>query len=197
MRKGLTLISLAALSLSLAACHKQADTTATDNAMVDNAMVDMNSTVDTNAMTAVPSPAMTGQMFADTAAKSDAFEIAEGKLAEKMGKDKDVKDFAAKMVAGHSATTLKLKAAVMTASPAITPDATLKPDQQAKIDALGKLSGDDFDKQYAADQVAAHTDALAAMQTYASAGDVPSLKAFASSTAPIVSGHLDMAKKLP
>ena len=200
MRKGLTLVSIAALSLGLAACHKQADTTTTDNTTVtDNAMTaDANGAMeDTNVATAVPTPTMTGQEFADAAAKSDAFELAEGKLAAKLGKDQKVKDFAAEMIKAHTESTAKLKAAAMAADPKITPDPTLKPDQQAKVDALGKLSGDDFDKQYGKDQVAAHTDALAAMQAYGAGGDVPSIKDFASSTAVVVSSHLDMAKKLP
>ncbi len=191
MRKGFTLVSIAALALSLAACGKKpTDTTATENAMVENAM-------DNSADMAAAPAAMTGQDFADTAAKSDAFEIAEGKLASTKGKDKAVVTFAKTMVKGHTDSTAKLKAAASSATPAITPDPTLKPDQQAKVDALGKLSGDAFDKQYATDQVAAHEEALSGLQTYSTTGDVASLKTWATNTAPVVSGHLDMAKKLP
>ena len=101
------------------------------------------------------------------------------------------------MVKGHTDSTAKLKTAASSATPAITPDPALKPDQQAKVDALGKLSGDAFDKQYAADQVAAHQEALAGLQAYSASGDVAPLKTWATNTAPVVSGHLDMAKKLP
>ena len=190
MRTSFTLVSVAVLALSLAACGKPADTTATENAMAENAMdtADMNSAM----------PTMSGgQGFADTAAKSDAFEIAEGKLATTMGKAKAVTDFAKMMVKGHTDSTAKLKTAAAAATPAITPDPALKPDQQAKVDALGKLTGDAFDKQYGADQVAAHQEALAGLQAYSATGDVPSLKTWATNTAPVVSGHLDMAKKLP
>ena len=191
MRKGLTLVSIAALSLGLVACGKKpTDTIPTENAMVENVM---DNTAD---MAATPAP-MTGQDFADTAAKSDAFEIAEGKLASTMGKDKAVTDFAKMMVKGHTDSTAKLKAAASSATPAITPDPTLKPDQQAKVDALGQMSGEAFDKQYAADQVAAHEEALAGLKGYAATGDVAPLKTWATNTAPVVSGHLDMSKKLP
>ena len=191
MRTGFTLVSVAALALGLAACSKPADTAATENAMVENAADDM-----AGAAASAPAP-MAGQDFADTAAKSDAFEIAEGKLATTMGKAKAVTDFAKMMVKGHTDSTAKLKAAAAGATPAITLDPALKPDQQAKVDALGKLSGDAFDKQYAADQVAAHEEALTALQAYSATGDVAALKTWATNTAPVVSGHLDMAKKLP
>ena len=73
----------------------------------------------------------------------------------------------------------------------------MTPDQKSKLDTLGKLAGDDFDKQYGTDQADAHHMALAAMQGYAASGDVPSLKTAAGEIAPIVSSHLDMIKKLP
>ena len=193
MRTSFTLVSVAALALSLAGCHKKpTDTTPVENAMVENVTDD--AAADMNA--AAPAATM-GQDFADTAAKSDAFEIAEGKLATTMGKGKAVTDFAKMMVKGHTDSTAKLKAAAAAATPAITPDPMLKPDQQAKVDALGKLSGDAFDKQYAADQVAAHEEALAGLQAYSATGDVASLKTWATNTAPVVAGHLDMARKLP
>lgn len=194
MRKGLTLISIAALSLGLAACSNPEE--AANDAALENAMV-----ADANATAAdtmpVPSPVATGQEFADAAAKSDAFEIAEAKLALEKGTAKEVKDFAAMMIKGHTDSTAKLKAAASAATPAVTPDPTLKPDQQAKLDTLGKLAGEAFDKEYGAHQVAAHTDTLATLQTYATSGDVASLKEFAAATAPVVSSHLDEAKKLP
>ena len=101
------------------------------------------------------------------------------------------------MIKAHTDSTAKIKKAAGEASPAITPDPTLTAEQQGKLDALGKLSGDDLDKQYATDQVAAHEMALATMQGYAESGDVPSLKTAAGEIAPIVQGHLDMAKALP
>ena len=133
----------------------------------------------------------------NAAASTDAFEIAEAKLAEAKGSSSDVKGFAAKMIKAHTESTAKIKAAAHSAIPAITPDPMLTSDQQTKLDALGKLTGDAFDKQYAADQVAAHEKALEVMQGYAANGNVSSLKSAAAEIAPAVQSHLDMAKKLP
>ena len=206
MSNRLALISLTALSLGLAGCHKQpSQEAAADNAVAmddgganDTMAADANMSADANMAAPAPAAAaMTGQEFANTAAASDAFEIAEAKLAQSKGKDAKVKDFAAKMIAAHTDSTTKIKKASGEASPKIKPDPTLTADQKSKVDALGKLTGDDFDKQYKTDQVAAHTDALAAMQGYAASGDVAPLKTAAGEIAPVVSSHLDMAKALP
>ena len=202
MSHRLALIPLAALSLGLAGCGpKASQEAAADNAVAaSDSSVAANDTAIADANSAAPAaaaPAMTGQEFANAAAAGDAFEIAEAKLAATKGKDASVKDFAATMIKAHTDSTAKIKKAAAEATPKITPDPTMTPDQKSKLDALGKLAGDDFDKQYAADQADAHHTALAAMEGYAASGDVPSLKATAGEIAPIVSSHLDMIKKLP
>lgn len=199
MSNRLALISLTALSLGLAGCgHKASQEAAADNAVSTNdSMATSNDTAMMDANSAAPAaaPAMTGQEFANAAAASDAFEIAEAKLAKAKGKDASVKDFADKMVTAHTESTAKIKKAAGEAK--ITPDPTMTSDQKSKVDALGKLAGDDFDKHYAADQADAHHTALAAMQAYAASGDVPSLKMTAGEIAPVVSSHIEMIKKLP
>ena len=199
MSSRLALVSLTALSLGLAGCHHKASPEATaDNAVATNdAMASSNDTlaIDSNSAAPAAAPVMTGQEFANAAAASDAFEIAEAKLAKAKGKDASVKDFAAKMMMAHMDSTAKIKKAAGEAK--ITPDPAMTSDQKSKLDALGKLAGDDFDKQYATDQADAHHTALAAMQSYAASGDVPSLKKTAGDIAPVVSSHLDLIKKLP
>ena len=188
-----------ALALALAACGKPVDNNAlADNGMNDTAMNEMapldNGLEGNNVAAADP---VTSASFANEAAASNAFEIATSKLAATKASNADVKKFAADMVKAHTDSTAKLKKAAASADPAITPDATLPPEKQAKLDALGKLSGAEFDKAYAAEQVAAHTETLSKLQAYAASGDVVPLKAFATELVPIVQGHLDMAKKLP
>lgn len=200
MLRKLSIVSAAAVVLCLSGCGKKANNPEADNlAMADAnaAMADANAAMtDANASTPAAAP-MSAQDFANAATSTDAFEIAEGKLALSKSANVDVKAFATKMIAAHTESTAKVKKAAAAAIPAVIPDATLAPAQQAKVDALGKLSGDAFDKQYAVDQIDAHTTALAAMQGYAAAGTVASLKAVAGEIAPVVQTHLDMANKLP
>ncbi|WP_333837187.1 DUF4142 domain-containing protein [Novosphingobium sp.] len=182
----LVVVSIAALSL--AGCGKKADApmpsdsaTATDTAM----------TAPSATATATP-----GQMFADTAAASDMFEIETSKLAATKAQSAKVKRFAEEMIKAHTDSTAQLKTAAAAASPAITPAAAVTPAQQKTLDDLSAKSGADFDQAYADAQRTGHQATLDALKAYSASGDVPSLKAFATKMVPIVTGHLNMAKSL-
>lgn len=196
-----------ALVAALGACsQKTQDTTTntvseigTDVTNTTDSAIDATGNATGNALDAAGNalnPAPTGQEFADKAAKSDAFEIAAGKLAKANADAADVKTFAATMIEAHTGSTAKIKAAAAKATPEIKPDPTLTSDQQSKLDDLGKLKGADFDKAYIDGQISAHEDALSLMKTYADKGDTPSLKTAAGDIAPVVQKHLDMAKAL-
>jgi len=181
----ITLLSATAL-LALSACGTK---TETRNAEAANA-----------AASEVPiaaEPALApGQIFANAAASSDAFEIATSKLALETSKSASVKAFAQKMITAHEQSSAKLKTASASASPTILPDPTLSAEQEAKISALRAKTGADFDTAYASEQSAAHQMTLDALRAYSQSGDVPQLKAFATELVPIVTAHLNMAKSL-
>ena len=174
-------------TLALGACGPRSETAGNDvNIAMDNGMA--------NAAMA-PAPT-TAQGFANAAAASDRFEIESSRLAAAAGSSAAVKSFADKMIAAHTASTAKLKSTAAGLDPAITPDDTLSPDQQAKLDSLKALKGADFDSAYAAEQVTAHQAALDALNGYAASGDNPKLKELASGMVPTVTAHLNMAKGL-
>jgi putative membrane protein len=199
MNKVLSISCATALALSLAACGPKAeqktdaamnttgDAMAAAGEMASNAAQDVKEAV---------TPTPTGQEFANTAAKSDAFEIAAAKLAAASGASTEVKKFAAEMITAHTASTAKIKTAAAAASPAITPDATLTEDQNEDLAKLKGLKGADFDTAYVDGQIDAHEDALSLMQGYAKDGEVASLKTAAGEIAPTVSKHLEMVKML-
>ena len=181
---------ISAAALALAACGQKTDTeasTSTSNGMVTG----LN-----NDAAAVSPAASGGQLFANAAAASDAFEIATSNLALTASSSTAIKKFAQKMIEAHTDSTAKLKTASSAATPAITPDPTLTAEQQAKLDALKATSGKAFDQAYIAAQAEGHQKTLDALQSYASTGDVPELKSFASTLVPIVAAHLNMAKGL-
>ncbi|MFD1612692.1 DUF4142 domain-containing protein [Sphingomonas tabacisoli] len=202
MKRFAALSTAAALGLVLAACskHDETNTAAADNnattvnevGSVDNASGPGNS-MNTPAASAAP---MTAQAFADTASASDAYEIAASKLAETKAKDASVKNFAADMVKDHTKSTENLKAAAAKSDKKVTPAGTMTAEQQANVTKLQGLSGADFDKEYATQQVDAHTKTLAALEGYRDGGDSTHLKAFARETVPVVQHHLEMAQKL-
>jgi putative membrane protein len=139
---------------------------------------------------------LTAQGFVNAAAASDKFEIESSKLAASQASSAAVKSFATKMISAHTASTAKLKSTVAGMSPALTPDDTLRPDQQTTLDSLKGKKGADFDTAYASAQVDAHQKALDALNGYAASGDNPTLKSFASGLIPTVTAHLNMAKGL-
>lgn len=187
--KHVRIVSVAAMVLAIAACNRNAETNpqASDYATTDAA--------------AVPPPAtsaglMSGQDFANTMAAGDAFEIESSRLAATKAQAAGIKSFAQQMIRAHTDSSAKLKQAATGVSPAITPDAALKPDQQKQLDSLRNKTGADFDTAYAAAQVSAHQQALDALRNYSSSGDVPALRTFADQTIPVVTAHLNLAKGL-
>jgi putative membrane protein len=192
--------SLLALSvLALAACSSEAQRGAeqvadnTENA-VENTTSAAGNTIANVSQDLTPTPS--GQEFVNTAAKSDAFEIAAAKLAATNAQSAEVKSFATMMIEAHTASTAKFKKAASDAQPAITPDPTLTADQNEDLAELKGLKGADFDKEYIDGQVDAHKDALALLRKYADDGTVPPLKTAASEVAPTVETHLVEARKL-
>ncbi len=192
-----TMVILSASALALAACGQKtgtAGTTDTTLATNDGAAFDAGNVgaADAN-MTA---PATGGQVFANTAAASDAFEIATSKLALDNSNSAAVKKYANQMIAAHTTSTDKLKATTAGLTPAITPDPALNAEQQATVDALKAKKGADFDTAYIAAQQSGHQQTLDALKAYGATGDVPALKTFANGLAPTVAAHLNMAKGL-
>ena len=186
-------IALGTTALALAACG-QKNETSTD--VVSNTVVTESENTGAE-NTVAPAPAMApGQAFANTAAASDAFEIASSNLAVTQASSAAVKKFASQMITAHTDSTNKLKSAGASASPPVTPDPTLTAEQQQTLDSLKGASGADFDKAYAAAQVDAHQKTLDGLKDYSANGDVPQLKDFAAQMVPIVTAHLNMAKVL-
>ena len=149
----------------------------------------------------MPAPAQTpamsaAQSFVNTAAASDAFEIETSRLALINGASASVKSYAQKMIDAHTGSTAKLKTLTAGMNPALTPDATLNAQQQATLDQLKSLNGKAFDEAYIAAQTAGHQQTLDALKAYATTGDTPALKSFASDLIPTVTAHLNMAKGL-
>ncbi len=187
-----TLIATTAL-LALAACGQKQDNSST---YTTNSADTVN-----QADASMPAPAQTpamsaAQSFVNTAAASDAFEIETSRLALINGASASVKSYAQKMIDAHTGSTAKLKTLTAGMNPALTPNATLNAQQQATLDQLKSLNGKAFDEAYIAAQTAGHQQTLDALKGYATTGDTPALKNFASDLIPTVTAHLNMAKGL-
>jgi len=130
------------------------------------------------------------------AASSDQFEIQSGQLALQASQNPSVQQFANMLISDHTQTSQNLLAAA-TAAHVPPPPPGLLPPQQAMLDQLRSAgTGYAFDQAFQQAQIQAHQQALALHQNYAASGDLPPLRAVATSAVPIIQRHLAMAQSL-
>lgn len=131
--------------------------------------------------------------FVTQAGISDLFEIESSRLAAERS-DEPTKAYARQMITDHEKTTSEMKAMIQGGKVQATAPTALDSTHQARLDSLKALQGDAFTKQYHADQVTAHKNAVDLFQRYAQGGDNAELKAWASKTQPALEHHLKMAQ---
>jgi putative membrane protein len=101
------------------------------------------------------------------------------------------------MISDHQKTSGELKAMAQNGGSTMSaPPAALDQKHQRMLDKLKGLKGAQFNKQYQADQVAAHREAVALFDRYAKSGDNAELKAWAAKTLPTLQQHLQMAQNM-
>jgi len=133
--------------------------------------------------------------FVKQAAIGDMFEIESSKLAQQKA-DAESKMFAEKMIKDHTETSTELKGLVSGGKVKTEIPTEMDSAHRSKLEKLQSLNGDDFDKQYDSDQLAAHKDAVSLFERYSKDGENSDLKAFATKHLPHLQGHLKMAEAL-
>ena len=133
--------------------------------------------------------------FVKMAAQSDEFEIAEGKLAEKVGTP-ELRKFGMMMVRDHTKTTEGLHAALRKAGMDVPPPPAMTAEQQTMAGKLDGLTGKAFDRAYLEQAVASHKKALALHEAYDKGGDSAPIVAASKEATPIVREHLRMAERM-
>lgn len=132
--------------------------------------------------------------FAKDAALGSLTEVELGKLALQKASRDDVKQFGQKMVDEHSKAHDRLKEAATKENISI-PD-TLDSKRQSRIEKLGKLSGEEFDKAYLKDQVKEDQNQVRDFNDEAQRGSDANVRAFASSMLPALQQQLELARNL-
>lgn len=189
MRRLITTITVAGAAVLLTGCNQR------HSDQVNQGELAGDYATDASSPSAVASE-LSGDDFANRLAASDAFEIASSKLAKTRASSADVKAFARKMIAAHTASSKELVTVSKRLKPPINPSPVLSVDQRHELAALQELKGSEFDLTYLSDQIAAHQSALDVLQSYSKDGEVPAFKSLAESAAMTVSSHLDQARKL-
>jgi len=188
----------ASLAIATAACQKTAenDATAANDMMMNDTMMNDGMADDMNMANGMAMAPMMANDFVAAAAASDMYEIESGRLAQTMATMEECRKFGAMLVADHGKSSADLKAAAVAATPPVAVPTAMPAEMQAKLDALKAAKGAEFDKLFIAQQKENHQKALDMLKSYASSGEVASLKTFASKTAPVVQNHLDMLNKM-
>ncbi len=141
-----------------------------------------------------PRRRQTASAFANAVAADDAYELASARLAQKLGHSEEVRNFAVQMIQDHTVAEDELRDALKrTHGVAVSSQMTAA--QQRNLDEL-RDAGDDFDDDYAKQQIAAHEQALSALRDYAENGMDPALSQFAVDAEDMVADHLGLARKL-
>jgi putative membrane protein len=134
------------------------------------------------------------KQFLTTISQANVNEIQLSKLAETKASTPEVKGYAHKMVADHTALGMKMKP--FADAWAITPPTTLDADHQAEYDKLNGLSGADFDKEYMAAMDKDHHLALDLFTAEASSTTDAKFKAAVLQGKSVVSAHTPMADSM-
>ncbi|CCV05674.1 Outer membrane protein-like protein [Mesorhizobium metallidurans STM 2683] len=133
------------------------------------------------------------QSFVDKAAVGGLFEVNSSKIAIDKAKDRNVKDFAQKMIDDHGAANAKLQ--TIAGEQKLKVPAELDATHKSDLEKLQNSTAD-IDQPYVQMQRSAHADAVNLFRSYAKDGDNAGLKAFAAETLPTLEMHQDMIEKI-
>jgi putative membrane protein len=131
--------------------------------------------------------------FLTEAVRGDLAEVKLGELAQQKGQSEGVRQFGEMLVEDHS------KAMKQTAELAkdlnVIPPAQPTAEQTQKHDALARLSGAEFDRQFAAEMVKGHQEEIAKYEKQAQSGD-SKVAELAEELLPTLEEHLAAAQRL-
>ena len=134
--------------------------------------------------------------FIEEAAGSGMFEVQVAQLAVTKAKDPAVKDFASKLVDHHSAANNEL-VKLANAKGVELPPAPPR-NKRRDLEKLGKLSGDEFDREFVREVgIKDHEKDVKEFEKASKDVKDPELKAWVDKTLPTLKQHLASAQQLP
>jgi putative membrane protein len=130
--------------------------------------------------------------FLVNAAQSNLAEIATGRLALRESDNAQVRAFARRMIADHTAAQAKLRDIARAWNTRVP--SRPSPTQRRDAARLEALEGRAFDRTYLRRQITAHRQTLGVCLVEIDGGRVSDLRTYAANTAPVVRSHLSQAK---
>jgi putative membrane protein len=132
--------------------------------------------------------------FMTNAARGGMLEVQLGNMAAQKASSNDVKQFGERMATDHSQLGQKLQQLASNLGFSLPPD--LKPEQQALVSRLEKLSGKAFDSAYIKEMVNDHAKDVSEFERAVSQASNADIKQFASEALPTLRDHLKMAREI-
>jgi putative membrane protein len=132
--------------------------------------------------------------FLANAARGGMLEVQLGNLATQKASSDDVKQFGQRMATDHSQLGQKLQQLASNLGVTLPPD--LKPEQQALVSRLEKLSGKSFDREYMKEMVNDHAKDVSEFERAATQATNTDIKQFASEALPTLKDHLKAAREI-
>jgi putative membrane protein len=137
-------------------------------------------------------PAKTDTTFLTDAIQINLAEISVGDLAQQKGGSDDVKSFGKMLVDDHTASNAK--ATSLAQANGVTPPTEPSAADKKKHDDLEKLSGAEFDREFAKAMVKGHEEAIAKFEAASKGND--DVAKFAQETLPTLQKHLKTAQSI-
>jgi putative membrane protein len=133
--------------------------------------------------------------FLEDAVRGDVAEVKMGELAQQRGQSEGVRELGKMLVEDHSSA---MKATAELAKDLkVIPPAQASAEQTQKHDALARLSGEEFDRQFVAEMVEAHEEAIAKYEKHAESDvGAEQVREHAAEMLPTLKEHLAMAQRL-
>ena len=132
--------------------------------------------------------------FLQKAAKANQEEVKMGELAQQKGVSPSVRDFGQRMINDHGQANTELKQVASQLNAAVPTQ--LSEHEQSSYQDLQKLSGVDFDKEYAKMMVKDHHKDIKTFEKATKDLQNPELKAWAQKTLGTLKEHLRLAEQM-
>jgi putative membrane protein len=132
--------------------------------------------------------------FLANAGRGGMLEVQLGNLATQKASSNDVKQFGERMATDHGQLGQKLQQLASNLNVTLPQD--LKPEQQAVVSRLEKLSGKAFDREYMKEMINDHVKDISEFERAASHATNADIKQFVSEALPTLREHLKLAREI-
>jgi putative membrane protein len=132
--------------------------------------------------------------FMANAARGGMLEVQLGNLAAQKASSNDVKQFGERMSTDHGQLGQKLQQLASNLNVTLPQD--LKPEQQAAVSRLEKLSGKAFDREYMRNMVNDHVRDISEFERAAGQATNADIKQFITEALPTLREHLKLAREI-